>query len=111
MAFIEDGNKYEADQILSGTSHKIMELEVPMGKKVTRGDVVNSSCELTSDGSDVFGVVLETVDGTKVKTKTTVVIFGEVIGEFLNFSGTLDKTFIDNLRSYGLIVKKLGGKE
>ena len=110
MAFIEDGNKYTADQILSGTGHKTMELEVPMGKKVARGDVVNATCELTTNGADAFGVVLEAADGTAAKTKTTVVISGEVVGEFLNFSGTVDATFITNMRNKNIIIKSLGGK-
>lgn len=111
MGFIEKGNEYGFENLLSGVGHKTMELVVPQGKKVTRGDVVNSSCELTTDGSDVFGVVLETADATTVKTKTTVVVSGEVIAEGLKISGTINETFITNMRNKNIIVKKLGGKQ
>ena len=100
MSFIEDGKKYGVDQILSGTGHKVMELEVPQGKKVTRGQAINSEAEL-SDGSDLFGIVLENADGTAAKTKTTVVVFGEVIYEGLE---------IKSAREKGIIVKELGGR-
>ena len=33
MDFVTEGNKYGNDQILSGTGHKYIELEVPQGKK------------------------------------------------------------------------------
>lgn len=111
MSFVEKGNEYGYDQILSGTGHKIMELIVPQGKKVKRGDAVNSEAEL-SDGTDLFGVVLENADGTAVKTKTTVVVFGEVIYEHINKkSGTVKIDFIKNARNKGIITKELGGKE
>lgn len=111
MAFVEDGNKYGSDQLLSGTDHKIMELEVPAGKKVVRGDIVNSACDL-SDGTDLFGVVLEDADGITEKTKTTVAVFGEVIFENLNIKiGTNKSDFTLRARNKGIIVKQLGGKE
>ena len=110
MDFVEKGNTYGYDQILSGTGHKNMELVVPNGKKVKRGDAVNASAEL-SDGTDLFGVILEDADGTTTETKTTVVIFGEVIYENLNIkSGTDKATFIKESRDKGIIVKELGGK-
>ena len=46
MSFIEKGNEYGVDQLLSGTGHKVMELEVPQGKSVKRGQAVNASAEL-----------------------------------------------------------------
>lgn len=110
MSFIEKGNEYGYDQILSGTGHKNIEMIVPIGKKVKRGDVVNASAEL-SNGTDLFGVVLEDADGTSNETKTTVVIFGEVVYENLNIkSGTDKATFIKEARNKGIIVKELGGK-
>ena len=110
MSFIEDGKKYGVDQILSGTRHKVMELEVPQGKKVTRGQAINSETEL-SDGSDLFGIVLENTDGTAAKTKTTVVVFGEVIYEGLEIkSATVKADFIKKAREKGIIVKELGGR-
>ncbi|MEX6493289.1 hypothetical protein [Fusobacterium animalis] len=110
MSFIEEGKKYEIDQILSGTGHKVMELEVPQGKKVTRGQAVNSKAEL-SDGSDLFGIVLENADGTTAKTKTTVVVFGEVIYEGLETkAATVKADFIKKAREKGIIVKELGGR-
>ena len=110
MSFIEDGKKYGVDQILSGTGNKVMELEVPQGKKVTRGQAINSETEL-SDGSDLFGIVLENTDGTAAKTKTTVVVFGEVIYEGLEIkSATVKADFIKKAREKGIIVKELGGR-
>ena len=110
MSFIEDGKKYGVNQILSGTGHKVMELEVPQGKKVTRGQAINSEAEL-SDGSDLFGIVLETADGTTAKTKTTVVVFGEVIFEGLELkAATVKSDFIKKARDKGIIVKELGGR-
>jgi len=94
MSFIEKGNEYGVDQLLSGTGHKVMELEVPQGKSVKRGQAVNASAEL-SDGTDLFGIVLETADGTTAKTKTTVVVFGEVIFEGLELkAATVKSDFI-----------------
>lgn len=110
MGFIEKGTEYGYDQVLSGTGHKVMELVVPTGKKVKRGDVVNAEAELTTDGTDAFGVVLETKDGTTTATKTTVVVSGEVIAEGIKVNGTVDGTVIVNLRNKGIIVKKLGGR-
>lgn len=110
MDFVTEGNKYGNDQILSGTGHKYIELEVPQGKKVKRGDAVNATAEL-SDGTDLFGVVLEDADGTNAKTKTTVAVFGEVIFENLQIKPATDKaTFIKEARNKGIIVKELGGK-
>lgn len=110
MSYVENGNKYGYDQILSGTGHKVMELEVPQGKVVKRGQAVNSVAEL-SDGSDLFGIVLEDADGTSVKTKTSVVVFGEVIYEGLEVkSSTIKADFIKNARNKGIIVKELGGR-
>lgn len=110
MSFIEKGSEYGFDQVLSGTGHNVMELVVPQGKKVTRGDVVNSKAELTTDGADAFGVVIETRDGTAGETKTTVVISGEVVAEGIRVNGTVNETVITNLRNKGIIVKKLGGR-
>ena len=111
MDFVEKGNTYGYDQILSGTGHKYMELEVPQGKKVKRGQAVNAGAEL-SDGTDLFGIVLENADGTSSKTKTTVVIFGEVVFEGLELkSVTQKKDFIKRARDKGIIVKELGGRE
>lgn len=110
MEFVEKGNEYGYDQILSGTGHKNMELVVPIGKKVKRGDAVTSKAEL-SDGTDLFGVVLENADGTTAEAKTTVVVFGEVIYENINKkSGTVKADFIKNAREKGIIIKELGGK-
>ena len=110
MSFIEKGNEYGIDQILSGTGHKVMELEVPQGKKLTRGQAINSEAEL-SDGSDLFGIVLENADGTVAKTKTTVVVFGEVIYEGLQIkAATVKADFIKKAREKGIIVKELGGR-
>lgn len=110
MAFIEKGKEYGFEQFLSGTGHKKMELKVPQGKKVNRGDAVNSECEL-SNGTDLFGIVLESVDGTSTETKTTVIVSGEVIYEMINKSSSANElTFIKEARNKGIIVKKLGGK-
>lgn len=110
MSFVEDGKKYGVDQLLSGTGHRVMELEIPQGKKVTRGQAINSEAEL-SDGSDLFGIVLENADGTVAKTKTTVVVFGEVIYEGLETkSATVKADFIKKAREKGIIVKELGGR-
>lgn len=110
MSFIEEGKKYDVDQLLSGTGHKVMELEIPQGKSVKRGYAVNSNAEL-SDGSDLFGIVLEDADGSAEKTKTTVLIFGEVIFEGLELkSGTDNDSFIKKAREKGIIVKELGGR-
>lgn len=110
MSFIEKGNEYGVDQLLSGTGHKVMELEVPQGKLVKRGQAVNAGAQL-SDGTDLFGIVLETADGTTAKTKTTVVVFGEVIFEGLELKAATAKAdFIKNARDKGIIVKELGGR-
>lgn len=110
MGFITDGNHYGYEQFLSGTGHKTMELVVPEGKKVARGDAVNTTCDL-SDGTDLFGIVLETADGTSVSTKTAVVISGAVIYEGLNVKTSTDKAvFITKARDKGIIVKELGGR-
>lgn len=110
MGFITDGNHYGYEQFLSGTGHKTMELLVPAGKKVARGDAVNETCDL-SDGTDLFGIVLETADGTSAATKTTVAIFGAVIYEGLNVKTSTDKAaFIMEARKKGIIVKELGGR-
>lgn len=110
MSFIKKGNEYGVDQLLSGTGHKVMELEVPQGKSVKRGQAVNASAEL-SDGTDLFGIVLETADGTTAKTKTTVVVFGEVIFEGLELKAATAKAdFIKKAREKGIIVKELGGR-
>lgn len=111
MDFVTKGNEYGYDQILSGNGHKTMELVVPQGKTVKRGYAVNSDAEL-SNGSDLFGIVLEDADGTSVETKTTVVVFGEVIYEKLEVKSSTDKKeFIKEARNKGIIVKELGGKE
>jgi len=82
-----------------------MELEVPQGKSVKRGQAVNASAEL------LFGIVLETADGTTAKTKTTVVVFGEVIFEGLELkAATVKSDFIKKARDKGIIVKELGGR-
>lgn len=110
MGFITDGNHYGYEQFLSGTGHKTMELLVPEGKKVARGDAVNATCEL-SDGTDLFGIVLETADGTSASTKTTVVVSGAVIYEGLNVKDSTDKAvFITKARDKEIIVKELGGR-
>lgn len=110
MGFITDGNHYGYEQFLSGTGHKTMELVVPEGKKVARGDAVNTTCDL-SDGTDLFGIVLETADGTSASTKTAVVISGAVIYEGLNVKTSTDKAvFITKARDKGIIVKELGGR-
>lgn len=110
MSFLEDGKKYGVDQILSGTGHKVMELEVPQGKSVKRGQAVNSEAEL-SDGTDLFGIVLEDANGISAKTKTTVVVFGEVVYERLDLkSATVKADFIKRAREKGIIVKELGGR-
>lgn len=110
MAFVEKGNVYGYDQLLSGTGHKIMELVVPVSKKVVRGDAVNAECEL-SDGTDLFGIVLEDADGTSSATKTTVVVFGAVIFEGLRVkTSTKFEDFAKAARDKGIIVKKLGGR-
>ena len=109
MGFIKDGNHYDYEQFLSGTGHRTMELLVPSGKKVARGDAVNETCDL-SDGTDLFGIVLETADGTSAATKTTVVVSGAVIYEGLNVKDSTDKAaFITKARDKGIIVKELGG--
>lgn len=111
MDFVTKGNEYSSDQILSGTGHKYMELVVPQGKKVKRGDAVNAGAEL-SDGTDLFGIVMETADGTVAKTKTTVAVSGEVIYEGLAVKSTAVKAdFIKEARDKGIIVKELGGRE
>nr|DAX68035.1 MAG TPA: Head decoration protein, Viral protein.95A [Caudoviricetes sp.] len=111
MDFVTKGNEYGYDQILSGTGHKYMELAVPQGKKVKRGDAVNSEAEL-SDGTDLFGIVMENADGTAAKTKTTVAVSGEVIYEGLAVkSATVKADFIKKARDKGIIVKELGGRE
>lgn len=110
MSFVENGNKYGYDQVLSGTGHKVMELKVPQGKKVVRGQAVNASCEL-SDGSDLFGIVLENADGNAAKTKTTVVVSGEVVFEGLEIKSATQKAdFVKAARDKGIIVKTLGGR-
>lgn len=110
MSFVETGKKYGVDQMLSGTGHKIMELEIPQGKSVKRGQAINSEAEL-SDGTDLFGIVLEDANGTSAKTKTTVVIFGEVVYEGLELkSATVKADFIKRAREKGIIVKELGGR-
>ena len=111
MDFVTKGNEYSSDQILSGTGHKYMELVVPQGKKVKRGDAVNDQAQL-SDGTDLFGIVMETADGTVAKTKTTVAVSGEVIYEGLAVKSTTAKAdFIKKARDKGIIVKELGGRE
>ncbi|MBR8700244.1 hypothetical protein IX317_000634 [Fusobacterium sp. DD29] len=110
MAFVEKGNVYEYDQLLSGTGHKVMELAIS-NKKVERGQVVTADGSMTTDASDAFGVVLETVDASSGTGKTTVVVAGEVIAEGLKVTGgTIDATVIQNLRKIGIYVKKLGGR-
>lgn len=110
MGFITDGNQYGYEQFLSGTEHKTMELLVPAGKKVKRGDAVNATADL-SDGTDLFGIVLETADGTSASTKTVVVVSGAVIYEGLNVKDSTDKAvFIMKARDKGIIVKELGGR-
>ena len=111
MDFVTKGNEYSSDQILSGTGHKYMELVVPQGNIVKRGDAVNAGAEL-SDGTDLFGIVMETADGTVAKTKTTVAVSGEVIYEGLAVKSTAVKAdFIKEARDKGIIVKELGGRE
>ena len=98
MDFVTKGNEYGYDQILSGTGHRYMELAVPQGKKVKRGDAVNAGAELS--------------DGTATKTKTTVAVSGEVIYEGLAVKSTTVKAdFIKKARDKGIIVKELGGRE
>lgn len=110
MAFVEKGREYGYDQLLSGTGHKIMEIVVPSGKSVKRGHAVSSACDL-SDGTDLFGIVLEDADGTKTATKTAVVVFGEVLYEALTLKSETQKAaFITSARDKGIIVKELGGK-
>ena len=71
MPYIEDGNTYGAESLLSGVGHRTMELIIPAGKKVERGDAVNKDGDL-SDGKDLFGIVGISADGTATKTKTAV---------------------------------------
>ena len=111
MVKIEDGQVYGTDQILSGIGHRNMELVIPMGAVVKRGDAVTVDATL-SDGTDLFGIVLEDADGTLGKTKTTVVVFGEVIYEFLNTKAGTDKAeFVKKARNKGIAIKFLGGKQ
>src|SRR3712207_9563469 len=64
-----------------------------------------------SDGSDLFGIVLENADGTAAKTKTTVVVSGEVVFEGLKIKSETQKAdFVKAARDKGIIVKTLGGR-
>lgn len=111
MDFVAKGNEYTSEQFLSGTGHRYMEFEVQQGKSVKRGDAVNVTAEL-SDGTDLFGIVMENADGTVVKTKTTVAISGEFIFEGLNVkAGTQKADFTKAARDKGIVIKGLGGKE
>ena len=111
MDFVTKGNEYASEQFLSSTGHKYMEFEVPQGKNVKRGDAVNAGAEL-SDGTDLFGIVMEDADGTTVKTKTTVAISGEFIFEGLKVkAGTQKAGFTKAARDKGSVIKGLGGKE
>ena len=111
MDFATKGNEYASEQFLSGTGHKYMEFEVPQGKNVKRGDAVNAGAEL-SDGTDLFGIVMEDADGTTAKTKTTVAISGEFIFEGLKVkAGTQKSEFTKTARDKGIVIKGLGGKE
>ncbi|MBR8701648.1 MULTISPECIES: hypothetical protein [unclassified Fusobacterium] len=110
MAFVEKGNDYGYDQLLTGTGHKVMELEID-NKKVERGQVVTVDGTLCSDCTDAYGVVLETVDAASGKGKTTVLVSGGVVAEGLKLSShTVDMGVIQNLRKIGIYVKKLGGR-
>ena len=111
MDFVAKGNEYTSEQFLSGTGHRYMEFEVQQGKSVKRGDAVNATAEL-SDGTDLFGIVMENADGTVVKTKTTVAISGEFIFKGLNVkAGTQKADFTKAARDKGIVIKGLGGKE
>lgn len=111
MAFVENGKIYAYEQLLSGTGHKVMELEIN-NKKVERGQVVTSDGTLCSDCSNAYGVVLESVDATSGKGKTTVIVAGEVIAEglLLGLDHSVDGVVIENLRKLGIFVKKIGGR-
>ncbi len=111
MPFIEDGKTYESESLLSGTGHRTMELIIPAGKKVERADAVNKDGDL-SDGTDLFGIVGMSADGTASKTKTAVYVSGEFIWDGIKTkSGTTKGGFIVAARNKGIIIKELGGKK
>ncbi|WP_435309670.1 hypothetical protein [Sebaldella termitidis] len=111
MPYIEDGNTYGAESLLSGIGHRTMELIIPTGKKVERGDAVNKDGDL-SDGTDLFGIVGISADGTAAETKTAVYVLGEFIWDGINTkTGTVKADFITLARDKGMIIKELGGKE
>ena len=67
---------------------------------------------LCTDCSNAYGVVLETVDASSGKGKTTVIVAGAVVAEglILGSSHAVDGTVIENLRKLGIFIKKLGGR-
>ena len=110
MPYIEDGKTYGSESLLSGTGHRTMELVIPAGKKAERGDAVNKDGNL-SDGTDLFGIVGISADGTAAETKTAVYVSGEFIWDGIKTkSGTTKEDFTVLARNKGLIIKELGGK-
>lgn len=99
------------DNLIAGKKEIItIELIVPVGKKVKRGDIVDKTASIITNTGTVYGIVAESVDGTLAETKTAVFVEGEFNIESVNYGTATKSTVIELCKNQNIYLKNEGGK-